>query len=129
MTRHFPNGVNAAALAAAPTLTFNQKDRLQDLWMRRVCKRKVEAYTHWLPSARAFLDTSLAGIGWGMNPASLVQPHLDSGALVELLPRQRLWVPLYWQHTRLQLPMLMRLSGAVIMAAHGALQQSPMIRR
>lgn len=120
VARHFPAGVTREALMRAPTLTFNRKDRLQEQWMRRVCQRSVEAPTHWLPSTRAFLDASLAGIGWGMNPASLAQPYLEDGSLVELVPGQPLAVPLYWQHTRLQLPMLLRLSQAVIRAARQA---------
>jgi LysR family transcriptional regulator (chromosome initiation inhibitor) len=121
MRRYFAQGVTAAALAVAPTLTFNRKDRLQQVWLRRVCRRAVDAPTHWLPSSRAFLDASVAGIGWAMNPAALAGPHLASGALLELLPGRRLSVPLYWQHSRLQVPMLERLSSAVIMAARRAL--------
>jgi LysR family transcriptional regulator (chromosome initiation inhibitor) len=127
VARCFPEGVTAGALARAPTLTFNRKDRLQQEWMRRVCRRTVEAPTHWLPSSRAFLDASLAGIGWGMNPASQARPHLADGSLVELVPGQRLAVPLCWQHTRLQVPMLLRLTQAVISVARRALgpKQSP----
>ena len=53
---------------------------------------------------------AVAGIGWGMNPLSLVREHLESGALVELVPGRTLAVPLYWQHTRLQVPVLSRLT-------------------
>jgi LysR family transcriptional regulator, chromosome initiation inhibitor len=120
---HFAHGVTAAALSTAPTLTFNRKDQLQALWMRRLCRREIDAPTHWLPSCHAFLDASLAGIGWAMNPACRAQAHLDSGALVELVPGQRLSVPLHWQHTRLQVPMLSRLSRAVMTASQRALEQ------
>lgn len=50
-----------------------------------------------------------------MNPLTLVQPHLDAGRLVELLPDRPLDIPLYWQVARLPLPELVRLSecGAV----------------
>jgi LysR family transcriptional regulator (chromosome initiation inhibitor) len=121
MARYFPDGVTAGAIARAPALTFNRKDRLQELWMRRACRRAVETPAHWLPSSRAFLDASLAGIGWGMNLVSLALPHLAAGDLVELVPGQRLSVPLYWQHARLQVPMLLRLSRAVLAAARSAL--------
>lgn len=120
--RYFPGGVTAASLAGAPSLTFNRKDRLQAQWIRRAFRREVDVPRHWLPSTQAFIDASLAGIGWGMNPASLVQAHLRAGTLVELVPERTLLVPLYWQHTRLQVPMLDRLSRAVISAAHHALR-------
>ena len=120
--RYFPDGVNATALNSAPSLKFNNKDRMQEQWVRRVCRRDVEIPAHWFPATGAFLDASLAGIGWGMNPASLVREHLRSGALVELVPGRTLTVPLYWQHTRLQVPMLSRLTEAVVGAAKDALR-------
>ena len=120
--RHFPDGVTAAALNSAPSLKFNHKDRMQAQWARRVCRREVELPAHWFPATQAFLDACLAGIGWGMNPASSVREHLESGALVELVPGRTVAVPLYWQHTRLQVPMLNRLTDAVVTAARGALR-------
>jgi LysR family transcriptional regulator (chromosome initiation inhibitor) len=120
--RYFPAGVTAAALQSAPSLKFNNKDRLQAQWTRRVCRRDVETPAHWFPATQAFLDASLAGIGWGMNPESSVRKHLESGALVELVPGRNLAVPLYWQHTRLQVPMLNRLTAAVVRAAREALR-------
>jgi LysR family transcriptional regulator (chromosome initiation inhibitor) len=121
--RHFAAGVSAAALARAPRLTFNRKDRLQAHWIRAVCRRPVDTPTHWLPSTQAFVDASRAGIGWGMNPVPLVEAQLRAGTLVELVPGRTLAVTLYWQHTRLPVPMLERLTGAVIAAARCALEQ------
>jgi LysR family transcriptional regulator (chromosome initiation inhibitor) len=122
MQRYFPEGVTATALSNAPGLKFNNKDRMQAQWARRVCRRDVEISSHWFPATQAFLDASLAGIGWGMNPSTLVREHLESGALVELVPGRKLAVPLYWQHTRLQVPMLGRLTHAVVEAARAALR-------
>jgi LysR family transcriptional regulator (chromosome initiation inhibitor) len=120
--RYFSEGVTAATLAKAPCLRFNRKDHLQEQWARRVCRRNVEIPTHWFPSSQAFIDGSLAGIGWGMNPLALVREHLQSGSLVELVPGRALAVPLYWQHTRLQVPVLGRLTRAVVQAARGGLR-------
>ena len=120
--RHFPDGVTAAALAAAPSLKFNPKDRLQAQWVRAICRRDVDIRAHWLPSTQAFIDAGVAGIGWAMNPQSLVASHLRDGSLVELVPGRLLSVPLYWQHTRLQMPMLARLTKAVVSASRTALK-------
>jgi len=122
VTRYFPDGVTPTALAAAPSLKFNPKDRLQVQWVRAVCKRDIDVPAHWLPSTQAFIDASVAGIGWGMNPHALVASHLRAGSLVELVPGRLLSVPLYWQHTRLQMPMLSRLTKAVISASRAALR-------
>ncbi len=120
--KHFADGVTAAALATAPSLRFNRKDRLQAQWVRGVCRRNVDIPTHWMASTQAFTDASVAGIGWGMNPQSMVASHLRDGSLVELVPGRLLSVPMFWQHTRLQMPMLARLTNAVIAASRMALK-------
>lgn len=120
--RHFSAGVDATSLAAAPSLLFSTKDRLQAAWMRRQCRREIQAPAHWLPSTQAFVDAAVAGIGWAMNPAALIRQHLKSGALVELVADRPLLVPLFWQHTRLQVPMLDRLTRVVTAMARNSLQ-------
>jgi LysR family transcriptional regulator, chromosome initiation inhibitor len=62
------------------------------------------------------LRAACAGIAWGMNPQSLVRAQL-AGTLLELLPGRTLPVKLYWQNTRLPIPMLDRLTRAVVAAA------------
>jgi LysR family transcriptional regulator, chromosome initiation inhibitor len=120
--QYFSAGVTATTLAKAPCLRFNRKDRLQQQWARRICRRELEIPTHWFPATQAFIDAAVAGIGWGMNPAALVREHLRSGSLVELVPGRALAVPLYWQHTRLQVPVLSRLTREVIQAARASLR-------
>jgi LysR family transcriptional regulator (chromosome initiation inhibitor) len=117
MQRWFATGVNAESLARAPSLVFDRNDRLQEQWVRRVVRKDLTLPAHRLPSSQAFVDGALAGIGWGMNPLALVQGHLASGALVELLPERPLDVPLYWQAAKLPLPELNRLSQSVLKAA------------
>ncbi|APW35832.1 LysR family transcriptional regulator [Rhodoferax koreense] len=122
--RHFPNGLTAAALANAPCLSFNRKDQLQATWARRASGEAVTMPQHWLPSSQGFVQAALAGMGWGMNPMAMVAGHLKSGALVRLLPgpENDLLVPLVWQHARLKIPMLDRLTAAVQKAAGQALE-------
>src|SRR4051812_44616286 len=118
----FADGVTAGALATAPSLRFNRKDQLQTRWVRAVCRRNVDIPSHWMASTQAFTDASVAGIGWGMNPQAMVASHLQDGSLVELVPGRLLSVPLFWQHTRLQMPMLARLTQAVVAASRAALK-------
>src|ERR1700720_4305865 len=120
--RYFPRGVTATALAEAPSLNFDRKDRLQARWVRSVCKRDIDVPAHWLPSIQAFVDAGVAGIGWGVNPFLLVQAQIRDGTLIELVPGRTLSVPLFWQHTRLQMPMLARLTRAVVSAARSTLR-------
>ncbi len=115
--RWFATGVNAEALARAPSLVFDRNDRLQEQWVRRVVRKDLALPAHRLPSSQAFIDGALAGIGWGMNPLALVQEHLAVGRLVELLPDRPLDIPLYWQVAKLPLPELARLSQCVVQTA------------
>jgi LysR family transcriptional regulator (chromosome initiation inhibitor) len=124
MQRYFPDGVTSGSLAAAPSLIFNRKDRLQAQWVQSVLKRHVDSPAHWLPATQAFVDAAIAGIGWGMNPRQLISGHLRDGSLVELVPGKTLSVPLCWQHTRLQMPMLARLAKAVVAVSRSALKSS-----
>jgi LysR family transcriptional regulator (chromosome initiation inhibitor) len=121
VARHFADGVGAGSLAQAPSLVFNTKDELQARWARRLCHRHVELPRHMLPSTEAFVAAGLAGMGWGLHPRALIAPHLDSGALVELVADTPLDVPLYWQHARAASNLLDALSGAVSAAAGEAL--------
>jgi LysR family transcriptional regulator (chromosome initiation inhibitor) len=119
--RWFAQGVDAAALAAAPCLVFNRKDALQARWLQRVTgrgvRRLLQPPCHWLPSSQAFVDAARAGLGWGMNPLPLAQPHLAARRLVELIPDRAIDVPLHWQASRLALPALEALTGCVLAAA------------
>ena len=124
VARYLAGGLTAGALSRAPCLTFNTKDRLQDQWIEQLqLGAPVAPPRHWLPSTQAFIDASRAGLGWGLNPAVLVQPLLDSGELVELRPGHGLSVPLHWQHPRLASASLARLTRAVVSAAQGVLER------
>ncbi|MHA6346970.1 LysR family transcriptional regulator ArgP [Roseivivax sp. CAU 1761] len=122
VARHFPEGVTAAALKRAPALTFDRKDRLQQSWARRVFGRDLAFPTHWLPSTQAFLEGSLAGMGWALNPARLADPHIARGSLVDLAPGAPFDRPLVWQINRLADDQLAGLTREVRAAARAALE-------
>lgn len=121
---HFGASIEAEAVARAPCLTFNGKDRLQERWMRQVFGTDPAPPTHWLPSSQAFVDAALAGLGWGMNPEMLVADHLRAGRLLALVPDSPLDVPLFWQHSRIASRTLSTLTEAVRRTGRMALQPS-----
>ena len=118
--RWFPAGVTAEALAEAPALTFNQKDRLQSDWARRMAGRPVALPTHLIASSQAFVDAARLGLGWGMNPEPLVAGEIAAGRLVAL-SSGTLDTELHWQVARLAARPLARLTLAVRRAAAAAL--------
>lgn len=117
VARHFPRGVGVRALAQAPCLRFDRKDELQAQWVQRVFGRAVTMPQHALPSSESFVQATLLGLGWALNPEPLVAAHLAAGRLVELKPATPLDQPLYWQASRLAGPALAPLTKAVLAAA------------
>ncbi|MCC5986365.1 MAG: LysR family transcriptional regulator ArgP [Pararhodobacter sp.] len=121
LRRHFPDGVTPEAVAIAPALTFNQKDRLQQDWVCQAFGQPIAFPTHWLPATQAFVDASLEGLGWALNPVQLVRDHLSSGRLVELVPNAPLDRALFWQVNRLAANRLTPLTTAIVQTARRAL--------
>jgi LysR family transcriptional regulator, chromosome initiation inhibitor len=120
MARWLPEGVTAAGLAAAPALTFSDKDRLQEIWVARQLgsgAKRAGFPSHRLASSQGFVDACLAGLGWGLNPQALVAAHLAEGRLMDLSPEAPLDVALYWQFSRLTAPALAGLTREIRAAA------------
>lgn len=123
MTRHFSDRPSAGNLNGAPVLGFDRRDRLQTRWAKDTFDVELHAPTHWVPSTQGFVDFALQGLGWGMQPLVLLQPHLAAGRLVELVPMRPLDVALQWQATRLDAGALGELTRAVRAAAGGCLER------
>nr|WP_279306494.1 LysR family transcriptional regulator ArgP [Microvirga solisilvae] len=117
MRRWFPKGLDQEGAARAPCLIFNQKDRLQYIWLREALGVDIRPPLHWLPSSQAFVDVALAGLGWGMNPEILVREHLKTGRLVALNPAVPFEVPLFWQESRVAGPVMADVTRAVLKTA------------
>ncbi len=119
--RWFADGVTADRLGAAPALTFNQKDTLQRQWVTQATGGKPRLKTHYIPETNAITQAAIAGIGWGMNPTSMVDPLIAAGHLTEIIAGQTLDTPLIWQVPRQNRDALADLTRAMRRAARGAL--------
>lgn len=117
VARWCPDGPTPEAIAAAPGLTFNAKDRLQADWLRALAGRRLAYRSHLLPSSQAFVEAALLGLGWGMNPEPLVRDHIAAGRLVALRPEAPLDVALCWQVSRMTATALRPLTKAIRAAA------------
>lgn len=117
IARHFVAGVTADALRAAPALSFNTFDRLQARWAARYIADVEPAIGHRLPSTQAFVEASLAGVGWALNPEALVADALAQTRLNELVPNTPFDIPLVWHYVRRLDRVLQPLTDAVTRAA------------
>jgi len=120
---HFPAGLDAASLDRAPVLIFNRKDALQDRFMRRVTRARVDPPRHYLPSPTGFVEAAMLGLGWAMAPESMVREPLARGQL-RALDEGGLDVPLYWQHWSLRSATLTAVTKALLAAAREGLRGS-----
>lgn len=114
--RWFPEGPTPEALARAPALAFDAKDRLQRDWAARAAGCPVALPCHLLPSATGFVEAALLGLGWGLIPEPLVAGHLVAGRLVRLTP-EPLDTALSFQWNRLLGEALAPLRAAIGQAA------------
>ncbi|WP_302480086.1 LysR family transcriptional regulator ArgP [Sphingomonas bacterium] len=86
MARHFKGAVSVDSLGRAPHLRFDRRDTLQGRWAREAYRTDLAAPVHWVPSTYGFLDLTLSGLGWSVQPLAMVAAHLEAGRLVELPP-------------------------------------------
>lgn len=109
--RHLPEGFTRDAAQAAPSLSWNRADALQDQLVRKVFRRDIVRPTHYIPTAEGFGAAVRAGLGWGMFPEELVDDTFVR------ITDQCLDVPLYWQCWKLDSPTVEIITAAVRNAA------------
>jgi LysR family transcriptional regulator (chromosome initiation inhibitor) len=114
--RWFAGGITSTTLSAAPVVTYDDKDDLQDRYLRRHRRTGLRPPRHFVPAAHEFSQAVQLGLGWGMLP-ELQLDQLPSGTLVPLSPSAHLDVPLYWQQWRLTTTALDRVASAIADAA------------
>lgn len=117
ITQYFSDGLTTKNFINAPALTFDPKDRLQRDWVASVVGETVNIPTHYIASAHGFLDATLLGLGWGMNPELLIDSHIKEGRLHPLAPDFPLKTPLTWQVSRLTATALKPVTEAICAAA------------
>ncbi|QHC71413.1 ArgP/LysG family DNA-binding transcriptional regulator [Rathayibacter sp. VKM Ac-2801] len=124
--RWFPDGGTAGlgtaalatALATAPLVVFDEKDRLQDDFLR-AAGVDGSPPQHRVPGSTDFERAVRLGMGWGMLPE--LQAPVGGEGLVEL-GGDPVDVPLYWQQWALHTPALDAVAAAVSAAARAALR-------
>ncbi|AYA24784.1 LysR family transcriptional regulator ArgP [Rhodococcus rhodochrous] len=108
--RWFPEGMAPTELREAPMLTFDRKDDMQDRFVRKRTRRRLNPPRNYVPGALEFVEAARLGLGWAMLPDAMVADTTD---LVSLAPDDPIAVPLYWQRWRLDSPVLDALTDAV----------------
>lgn len=114
--RWFDGGPTSANLAVAPVVVYDDKDDLQDRYLRRHRRTPLQPPRHHVPATHEFGRAVELGLGWAMVP-ELQLAQLAPGTLTPLAPSAHLDVPLHWQQWRLTTTALDRVAAEVRDAA------------
>ena len=125
--RHFSDGVTVDALINAPGIRFDTDDEIRRQWIANAVGHEIEAPATNIHSAHGITKICIEGAAWGMSPALLVDKHIKSGELVELVEDCFLVQDLYWHVDELTSEMLSPLTDAVRASARAQLYHPPSI--
>ncbi len=121
--QHCPKGLSAHNFHKMPFVAFNRKDNLQHGFVTKAFGLpRVMLKQLFVPSSEGQVRAVLGGWGVSVLPELRVRGLLASGELVDLAPRQRLGVALYWHCWNLSSDVLDSLSAALREAASVSLR-------
>lgn len=122
--RYFAGGVNLETVQAAPALRYSSHDDLQKQWFLQAFHSDAKLNGYILPSVETLVSACLKGIAWGLNLDIRVDEHIRSGKLVELIPGEVLYKPLYWHCSLAVYDQMKGLTDKVVSAAKIHLHQN-----
>lgn len=96
VARYLGEGITARSLSRSPSIRFDRKDTLPQQWLELAFGETRKLSSHYVPSYEAHILACAQGIGWAMMPSESVNPLIDAGKLVELVPNVRVEIPLFW---------------------------------
>lgn len=122
--RFFSDGVNRKSLQRAPAMSFDQHDDMHVAFLNQHFQLQMGQYPcHTIRSSEAFVDLTLASGAYSFNSFFSVEAHLKTGHLIDILPEQRIRVPLYWHCWQLGGQLMQLLNEQVISYARQVLKQ------
>ncbi len=124
-SQHCPQGVTAHNFHQIPFVAFNRKDNLQHSFVAKAFGlSRVMLRQLFVPSSEGQVRAVQGGWGVSVLPELRVRELLARGELVDLAPRQRLGVDLFWHCWNLSSDVLDGLSTSLHGAAAGKLRAS-----
>lgn len=95
----FLNGLCRKSLRSAPAIIFNDKDHLHFDKLEQMYGLTKRVYPYYLiPSSESFVTAIKLGLGYGFVPEFQLKTVNQEEELVELLPKAKIEIPLYWHH-------------------------------
>lgn len=113
--KYLDQGLHREVLRHTPAVIFNDKDHVHGEVLQQLFGLMTNSYPcHFIPSTNSFVDAILLDLGYGMVPEMQIQKELSTGQLVEILPKARTDLHLYWHHWKQQSKQLDQLTSTLI---------------
>ncbi|MDE1465297.1 LysR family transcriptional regulator ArgP [Spartinivicinus poritis] len=120
--KFFGKTVTPEKLKYAPAVAFDQKDDMHATFLAQHFNLLPGTYPcHTVRSSEAFVALAKAGVVYCLIPKIQVQIELNEGTLIELSPKYKLKVPLYWHRWILEKGIHKLISESVISYAKKSL--------
>ena len=123
VNRYFPNGVTIDSLSKAASVRYDADDKLRRQWFAKIFEEDLEFSATNIHSVHGIAKICVEGSAWGMNPALIIDRHIKSGELVELIEGSFLVQNLYWHVSHSAIEMLSQLTEVVRASARAKLHQ------
>ena len=114
----FPNGLTIEEVRRAPALIFDRQDELHHKLLHQALGEvPTQIPSHYLPSVEKFADFIALGLAYGMLPDQQSMPLVRTGQVVDLAPKCKVPVKLYWHCWNLKSDLLEKLTQHLIRKA------------
>ena len=116
--RYFGKGINKESLMQAPAVAFDQKDNMHIKFIEEEFGLKGGSYPcHTVRSSEAFVDFATKGLAYCLIPKLQIEEQLNTGLLVNLLPKSGVTRTLYWHRWALLKGVFKILSNSILYKA------------
>lgn len=122
-SRYFANGKpTKEQLKQAPAIAFDPHDDMHFNYIKQHFGLSAGDYPcHIVRSSEAFVAMACSGYAYCLVARQQIQPLLDNGVLINLLPELSLRVPLYWHCWQFSTHLMQSISESLITNARGCL--------
>lgn len=122
--RYFNSGINNQSLIHAPAIVFDQHDDMHaEFLSQHFTLPSVSWPRHVVRSSEAFIELAKQGVAYCLIPDVMIRSELQTGQLVNILPKQSIKRTLYWHRWALESGILAQISRQCITHARSVLAE------
>ncbi|MDA9557493.1 LysR family transcriptional regulator ArgP [Vibrio sp.] len=121
--KHFHKGVNNSSLLKAPTVTYDEFDKIHHDFLSEHYNVNDIEIVHKVANSEAFVKLAKMGTAYCLIPVLQIAYELKTGELINISSSLRSRYPIYWHHWQLESPKMKRVTNAIVKYARKELPQ------